>query len=136
MSKIINTLLITVLITTSVGVYLYSKKVYVSDRSIRCDGYAKQSTTVVSIPKLKPPINCEVSFRLENLTFSEVLTNYEIKNVAYKSVSKLQGGDIKFGFIQSGSIELKPRESKTIELNVSSRWDYETLKVKTWVNKK
>lgn len=130
MSKIATIFLISIAFIGAIFTYAYSKKVYVSDRSIQCREYAEP---LILGSEVSVPLNCAVSFRIENLTLSKVNTGYEIKNVAYKPANKIQGGSIQFGFIESGSVELEPRESKIIKLNVKSLWAYEALKVKAWV---
>jgi hypothetical protein len=130
MSKLATIFLVGTVLILSLVTYALWKKTYVSDREIQCKGYAESPLQGL---EFNPPLNCEVSFRIENITFSTVSVDYEVKNVTYKPVNKIQGGSIQFGFIESGSLNLKPRESKIVKLNIKSAWGYETLKVKTWV---
>jgi len=129
MSKLATLILLGIVLIASVVAYASWKKTFVSDRKIQCKDSVEQPLQGL---RLTHTLSCEVSFRIENVTFSTVNIGYEAKNVTYKPVNKIQGGSIQFGFIESGSLILKPRESKIVKLDVKSAWGYETLKVRTW----
>ena len=131
MSNIVKFLISSLVIIALVLGYLYSKRVYVNDREIECGELESKVGLIKNIPSLV--YTCDVSFKLTNLTHKNINVDYRIKNITYKPTNKIQGGSIQFGFFRSGSVRLHPRQTKIIELEIESRWNYETLEVETWV---
>jgi len=103
----------------------------VSDRSISCSSSKKSFLNLDGVHFENPYYDCTVSFTLNNVTSKVVDTHYVVKNTVYEPTNKIQGGRLRFGFIESGDATLRAKEIKKVTLVVLSSWSYEALKVET-----
>lgn len=130
--------------------YLYSKKVYVSDRLIQCalnnnwetidqSSYINANTHFKhQVNNLAPRYTCDVSFRVHNLTSNKIDAKYlatSIRTVPQRIIrdAHIQRSETNFGFIKNGKFNIDPYGSRLIKLEVDTNYNYEALRVNAWL---
>ena len=129
--------------------YSYSKKYYVSDEQLECRKSENANILISnfgiddSTYLLDPIFKCRVVFRIHNLSNKVITTRYTAKNYDFKPRSvffnadtHIPRSDMHVGFFESGSVHLKPKQTKLIKLEVETRFNYKNLMINTRISDK
>ena len=111
--------------------YLYSQKVFVEGKQVKCsfieDRFANGLENAFDYK-----YSCSVTFNIINLTSNPVKASYEVTNIDISHGSRSRTRTVQYGAEATDSVELIPRETKSIKVIVGSNFDHATMKVKAW----